>query len=205
MKRRDFVNSTVSFLSLFGLSSLGAMGADALPPLTKTPSDYEGPYYPVGSREKDSNNLRIVQGSGQRPSGELLTVEGELLLADGSPVSGAVIDIWQTDPESRYKHPQDPNPGERRDDFSYWGKATTDSLGHFQFLTLVPGQYGRRPAHIHYKVWQGDSHLLTSQLYFRQRGGTRGESRSSRGDELQLADLIALAEGEFSTRMRVVI
>lgn len=64
MKRGDFVSFTVSLLSVFGLSSLGAMGADVLLPPTKKPSDYEVPYYPVGSREQDSNKLRIFQGSG---------------------------------------------------------------------------------------------------------------------------------------------
>ena len=165
-----------------------------------TPGDYEGPFYPLGSRDQDTNNLipdGILDGD------TLLRLNGELRDTNGNAIPGAVIDVWHTDTQGRYLHPKDSSPGERRQDFRYWGQATTDANGKFFFRTLLPGGYSRRPAHVHYKVWQGKQRLLTSQIYFRQLGGHKGRSRSK--SELQVADLVQTADANFQADYRIVI
>ena len=44
--------------------------------------------------------------------------------------------------------------------------TTADSEGWYAFRTIVPGRYEPRPRHIHFKVKQAGSTLLTSQFYF---------------------------------------
>jgi protocatechuate 3,4-dioxygenase beta subunit len=197
MQRRRILKAALA------LSFSGSIGVSlAQQRYAPTPSDYEGPFYPLGVRDNDSNNLLAPTFAGDDKK---LQFSGELLSAQGEPIRNATIDIWHTDPEGRYKHPRDRSAGERRDDFSYWGKATTDLDGAFTFMTLVPGAYSPRPAHIHYKVWQGNKRLLTSQIYFRELGGTKGKSRHGNQSEAQLADLTAVTDKDYETFFRIVI
>jgi protocatechuate 3,4-dioxygenase beta subunit len=123
----------------------------------------------------------------------------------GKPLSGLVIEIWQTDPQGRYKHPGDSSPGERDPNFQYWGAAITDAAGNFFFRTIVPGAYNPRPAHIHFKVLQSGDTILTSQIYF--TGADEQEkipSMSSR-TELQTVNLKKIRPGEFEAFFRIVL
>lgn len=197
MKRRQFLKSVIS-LGLGG--SIGTSFAQAR--YAPTPSDFEGPFYPVGSRDDDSN---VLFSAAPKPGDKKLSLSGELVSPQGEPLTNAVIDIWHTDSQGRYRHPRDRSKGERRSDFSYWGKAVTDADGRFHFATLVPGAYSSRPAHIHYKVWQGNRRLLTSQIYFRELGGTRGKSRFGNQSDAQLAHLKQLDEQHVETFFRIVV
>ena len=178
MRRRDFVRTSM----MAGLAALPLSRALATP-LPRTPRDYEGPYYPVDGRNR-SNDL--VVGT---PREQLLHFRGRVVDTDGSPIAHGLVDIWQADPLGRYKHPRDSSAGERWDEFLYWGEATTTVDGEFEFRTYLPGDYGRRPAHIHYKIWHNRQRLLTSQMYFEQTGGTRGASRFASGSDLQTVSL----------------
>ena len=193
MKRRLFLQTTTAV----AISPAGLLLADD-GELPRTPWDHEGPFYPVGPRHATSD---LIVG---QPCEEALHLRGEVLTPDAAAVEGARVEIWQTDPLGRYRHPRDRSAGERWSDFLYWGEAETDAEGRFGFRTYVPGAYGGRPAHIHYKVWNNGRHLLTSQVYFRQTGGTRGLSRyPSRGD-LQTVGLGEATAG-LSAFVRVVV
>jgi len=93
----------------------------------------------------------------------------------GEAVPGAQVQFWQTDTAGNYNHPSageiplDPN-------FQYFGTATTDDNGDFQFLTRRPGIYTSRPVtHIHFKVWLDGVDIFTSQLYFRDENTSFNE------------------------------
>lgn len=196
MKRRQFVQSTVAT----GLvaSPLGRLlGAEKT--LRRTPRDYEGPYYPVGSRNR-TNDLIVAA-----PRQEVLHLHGRVVDVQGNPLSDAVVDLWQTDPLGRYKHPRDRSAGERWPDFLYWGETTTDSGGEFRFRTYVPGAYAPRPAHIHYKVWQNRTELLTSQIYFAELGGAKGASRMPEQSELQTVRLQPTADSAVNASLQIVV
>ena len=79
-----------------------------------------------------------------------------------------------------------------------------DERGAFEFYTLVPGYYGGRPAHIHYKIWRGDNQVLTSQIYFRQRGGTKGKSQLRTGTT-QIVSLDKGTDTDFRIFYRIVV
>ncbi len=185
MKRRQFIQSTVAAgAAATPLARALAETGAGTGKLIATPRDYEGPYYPKGPRNRTHD---LITGP---PRGKVLQLRGQVLRRDRTPMAGVLLDIWQTDMLGRYRHPADSSDGERWDDFLYWGEASADEQGQFAFRTYVPGAYGRRPAHIHYKVWQAQEVLLTSQVYFEQLGGTRNRSMSSHGDAQQTTRLV---------------
>jgi protocatechuate 3,4-dioxygenase beta subunit len=197
MRRRTFLRGAV--LSGVGALTTPSYGAE----LPRTPADYEGPYYPVGPRHE--NNVLVQSDAGRgKFAGHYLRFAGEVVRTDGRPVGDARVDIWHTDPEGRYRHPRDRSKGQRHADFGYYGLTPVDERGAFEFFTLVPGGYGIRPAHIHYKIWQADEELLTSQIYFRQRGGTQGKSRSRSG-QVQVVDLVEAMDTDFEIFYRIVV
>ena len=186
MKRRRFLLNTAA--AGLAASPLGSVLADD-GSLQPTPRDYEGPYYPVGPRHRAND---LITG---RPRDTVLEFGGRVVDVHGAPLAGVIVDIWHTDPLGRYDHPRDTSPGDRWPDFLYWADTPTDDDGTFRFRTYVPGAYGRRPAHIHYKIWRDRRRLLTSQMYFRELGGARGASRSPSRSEQQTVALEPSGDG----------
>lgn len=195
MKRREFVRTSM-FASLAAMPITRALAAGETLPLT--PRDYEGPYYPVGDRNRTND---LIDGDARR---DILMFRGRVVVTDGRPIARALVDVWQADSLGRYKHPRDRTPGERWNDFLYWGETWTGVEGDFEFRTYVPGDYGNRPAHIHFKIWKDRQRLLTSQVYFKQTGGARGASRNPSSADLQTVSLEP--EGDaFSCYLQVVV
>jgi len=174
-------------------------------PLPKTPADYEGPFYPVTKQPDIDNDLVHVNGRTAVAKGDILNLSGVVVNTRGEPQENITIEIWQTDPLGRYKHPGDSSAGERDPNFQYWGAAITGADGSFFFKTIVPGAYQPRPAHIHFKVWQNGRLLLTSQIYFREyaENGRRPSMTDQIG--LQSVDLKPVKKGEFESFFRIVI
>ena len=173
--------------------------------LIKTPEDYEGPFYPVASQQDIDNDLVHVAGQTGVAEGDILHLSGLVVNTGGEAKKDIIIEIWQTDPLGRYKHPGDSTPGERDPNFQYWGAAITDTDGTFFFRTLIPAAYNPRPAHIHYKVLQDGKTILTSQIYF--IGTDEKEKIPSMTSliELQTIDLKPTATGEFEAFFRIVL
>ena len=195
MKRRQFLRSAV----IAGLATTSVGRALAAPAsLPRTPRDFEGPYYPVGERNRTND---LVTG---KPREKVLHFRGRVVDVNGNPISRGLVDIWQADTLGRYQHPRDSTKGERWDEFLYWGETPTSADGDFEFRTYLPGAYGRRPAHIHYKIWHQRQHLLTSQMYFRQTGGTRGASRNASKADLQTVELKTEGD-ELSCYLQIVV
>jgi len=140
---------------------IGAAQAQS-PSLQPTPSQTEGPFYPVNlPADSDFDLLRNGLASYQR--GQPAWVEGTVLDTGGKPVSGAVVEIWQCDQAGHYHHPGD---GGRADPaFQGFGRVTVASDGRYRFRTLRPAPYSGRTPHIHVKVRLGNHELLTTQLY----------------------------------------
>jgi protocatechuate 3,4-dioxygenase beta subunit len=115
--------------------------------------------------------------SAQEPvtaEGEVIFLTGRILDVDGSPVAGAVIEIWQTDYQGVYDHPGDRKTEIRDRGFQFFGSSTTDSQGRYSFRTILPGEYAPRPPHIHVKIKFEDRVLLVTQFYFQGYGNTPG-------------------------------
>ncbi len=123
---------------------------------TLTVSQTEGPYFKTNSPERSSLVTDTTQGT-------LLTITGQVLAADGTPVANALLDFWQADASGAYD-----NSG-----YTLRGHQYTDENGNYTLTTVVPGLYPGRTRHIHVKVQAPGSPTLTTQLYF------PGEARNS--------------------------
>lgn len=140
-----------------------------LPP---TPSTGEGPFFPVADGRDSDFDLTHIEGHLGKPQGQPLEVRGTVRTTDGQPVVGARILIWQTDIHGKYDHPREQrstetgNPIPLDPAFQYWGQTVTDDHGRYLFRTIVPGSYGRRPAHIHFKVTHPGHPPLASEMQF---------------------------------------
>ncbi|MCY3991686.1 MAG: protocatechuate 3,4-dioxygenase [Caldilineaceae bacterium] len=131
-----------------------------------TPSQTEGPFYPVQMPEDRDSDLFVVEGAEGSPAGEILVFGGTLYDGAGMPVPGAVIEIWQTDDNGIYMHPGDSDSSKRDVNFQSYGRSETGPDGRYGFRTIMPGAYNPRPRHIHVKVWKEGHELLTTQFYF---------------------------------------
>ena len=123
---------------------------------TLTVSQTEGPYFKTNSPERSA----LVTDSTQ---GTLLTVTGQVLAADGTPVANALLDFWQADASGAYDNSR----------YTLRGHQYTDENGNYTLTTVVPGLYPGRTRHIHVKVQAPGGPTLTTQLYF------PGEARNS--------------------------
>lgn len=144
-------------------------GPDAPQPIEVTyftPSQQEGPYYPVEKPADQDNDLVQVAGASGAPAGDVLALSGVVYDATGMPVEDAVVEIWQTDSSGVYDHPGDPGTADRDRNFQFYGESATGPDGVYSFRTIVPGRYEPRPRHIHVKVRRDGVELLTTQFYF---------------------------------------
>ena len=131
-----------------------------------TPAQTEGPYYPVTKPADRDSDLVIVQGASGPPAGDVVEFGGTLFDAGGMAVAGAVIEIWQTDDNGIYLHPNDRRTSRRDANFQFYGESVTAADGTYRFRTILPGYYGSRPRHIHVKIKLDGRTLLTTQFYF---------------------------------------
>ena len=111
--------------------------------------------------------------------GEPCVVSGRVLSADGTPLPGATLDVWQANAQGFYdvQQPDVQPAGNGR------GLFTTDTEGRFHFRTCVPSSYpiptdgpvgdllrttGRhpyRPAHIHFIASAPDHAPVTTHIF----------------------------------------
>ncbi|MGQ4436873.1 MULTISPECIES: intradiol ring-cleavage dioxygenase [unclassified Streptomyces] len=124
-----------------------------------TESTVLGPFHMTESPVRRlGENIDLVGG------GEPCVVSGRIVSDDGTPLPGAVLDVWQADGNGFYdvQQPDVQPPGNGR------GLFTADAEGRFRFRTCVPSPYPiptdgpvgellkatarhpYRPAHIHF-------------------------------------------------------
>jgi len=76
---------------------------------TPTPAVDRGPFYPPRKPEDSDADLTQIRGHTGRAAGQVIDVSGRVLSADGKPIAGATIEIWQANQAGRYAHPNDTN------------------------------------------------------------------------------------------------
>ena len=145
--------------------------AQQAPALRPTPSQSEGPFYPL-AMPKDSDFDLLANGAQNYPKGQSAWVEGIVSDLAGKPVAGAQVEIWQCDHDGHYHHPGDGGKADQR--FQGFGRVTVGTDGSYRFRTMRPAAYSGRTPHIHVKVKLGKRELLTTQLYV---AGDAGNAR----------------------------
>ena len=162
--------------------------------LTLTPRATEGPYYPDHLPLDQDNDLVQVKGKDAVALGTVATFGGRLLNADGKPVRGAKIELWQADHQGCYIHSRGAPQGKERDSrFQGYGFMETNAKGEYRFRTIIPGLYTGRTRHWHVAVVQGDRRLLTTQLFIAGEPENERDGilrRMGNGDEAQRLSVI---------------
>lgn len=122
-----------------------ALRAQTVPRMT------EGPFYPTRIPTDHDADLTRVAGRDGVAQGEPFEWRPLVQDAQGRPLAGAQVEIWQCDALGAYHHsrdrtePRDPN-------FQGFGLASTDAQGRVVFRTIRPAPYSGRTPHIHVKV-----------------------------------------------------
>ncbi|MES2696720.1 MAG: hypothetical protein V4773_24845 [Verrucomicrobiota bacterium] len=111
----------------------------------RTPQLTEGPFYPFNSSnslpaltERDADLTKLKEG--KSAAGKTLLLSGVLRDLEGKPISGASVEIWQTDDGGIYYHSGNRTAG-RDEGFQYFGECATDSEGRYD---PAPTQRARR-------------------------------------------------------------
>ena len=165
MKRRDFLGKGIAGGAFAGTSVAGAGE------LTRTPSETEGPFYPVVAQKDKDFDLTKVEGMDGTAKGGAIMIQGSVRDTDGNPVEDATVDLWQANAAGRYRHPHDDNPAPLDPNFQGWAILPSGAEGKFRVKTVKPGAYPAsdgwsRPPHIHFKVTKKGYTELTTQMYF---------------------------------------
>ncbi len=166
----DDRNEFVLLSDVLGLSSLIDMLNSAK---DGTSSSVLGPFH-------ISNPPNLPMGADLRGDhgGDIVLVEGTVRSADGEPITGATLDIWQTAPNGLYSS-QDP----AQETYSFHALFTTSEDGRYTFTTARPVSYtvptdgpvgsilnatGRhpwRPSHLHYIVKAKGHRPLVTEVF----------------------------------------
>ncbi|HTR26748.1 MAG TPA: protocatechuate 3,4-dioxygenase subunit alpha [Terriglobales bacterium] len=135
--------------------------------LQATTSQTVGPYFQIGCRWLNCENL-----VGEGVTGERVTVRGFVVDGDGVGVPDALVEVWQANAHGKYAHPEDTQDKPLEAGFRGYGRMATDARGGFQLTTIkpgpVPGPEGREQApHLLISVFmRGLLRRLTTRMYF---------------------------------------
>lgn len=143
--------------------------------LGSTESTILGPFYVPGSPEMPiGGDIRVRRLSKAEPC----LVTGKVTDEQGTAITGATIDVWQTSANGMYDV-QDPDAPE----WNLRGRFKTDRIGRYAVVTEKPvsyaiptdgpvgrmldlaGRHGFRPAHIHFKVSAAGYEPLTTHVF----------------------------------------
>ncbi|MET0507692.1 MAG: intradiol ring-cleavage dioxygenase [Burkholderiaceae bacterium] len=147
------------------------IGRSDASPLPLTPSMTEGPFYPPAFQPLPVRSLRAGSAA---PSGKPLELSGRIVDANGRPLAGARVEIWQCDARGHYHHPRDGASDDRDPDFAGFGWQLADAQGAYVFETIEPVPYPGRTPHIHVRVRRDDRALVTSQMFLPERAEDNG-------------------------------
>jgi len=149
------------------LATLALLPKAVLAALIPTPRQSLGPFYPDELPLDSDNDLVRVEGREGIAKGEIADLSGRVLDADGQPIAGALVEIWQCDANGRYRHPRDDRRVPLDPNFQGYGRSTTDADGRYRFRTIKPVPYPGRAPHIHFAVSAPGREPLVTQMYVR--------------------------------------
>ena len=167
-------NEAVLMAGSLGLSPLICLLNNGNKGQTETSANMLGPFWRMDS-PKTKNGDSIVRSP---TPGPVLFVDAHIKDADGKPIEGAEIDVWQSSTDGYYEN-QDPDQA----DMNLRGKFTSDKNGDFGFRSIKPagypipvdgptgdliriqGRHNMRPAHLHFLIVKPGYKTHISQVY----------------------------------------
>jgi hydroxyquinol 1,2-dioxygenase len=166
-KRQEFILLS----DVLGVSMLG-VAMNNRKPKEATEATVFGPFHVEGS-DWFEYGADISGGA----SGVPCVVSGQVRAIDGTPLAGAVLDIWHADDAGFYDVQLE------HDELRCRGRMRTDASGHFKFRTVKPvaypipsdgpvghmlealGRHPWRPAHIHFMVQADGYETLVTHCF----------------------------------------
>jgi len=168
-KRQEFILLS----DTMGISMLVDLISNGKPP-GATESTVFGPFYREGGPEMAAGQNMAEGAQGGTPT----IIRGRVLDMDGQPIAGAMLDVWQADPQGLYdsQHPE-------LEELHMRGIYRSDAEGRYLIRTMRPVHYqipsdgpvGEmlratnrhpwRPAHVHFKVTAEGYQPLTTHLF----------------------------------------
>jgi protocatechuate 3,4-dioxygenase beta subunit len=113
-----------------------------------------------------TNNLAKKAGAFYRAFGEIIFIQGKVTDSFNVPISGAVIEIWQKNAAGKYHSLLEPDSEYIDKYFSMSGRAITDNLGNYHFITIMPGSNPGRAPHINMNIYHQKFGKLETEMYF---------------------------------------
>jgi hydroxyquinol 1,2-dioxygenase len=138
-----------------------------------TESTVFGPFHVEGA-PRVANGGDIARGARGTPC----VVQGSVRGADGGPIAGATVDVWQSDDDGLYDVQRPELQGAQGR-----GVLTTDARGAFWFRSVLPVPYPiptdgpvgellratrrspMRPAHLHFRIQAGGHETLITHVF----------------------------------------
>ncbi|MGN7618603.1 MAG: protocatechuate 3,4-dioxygenase [Ehrlichia sp.] len=140
----------------------------------KTPQIYDLSNKP--SKFSSSNNLRHKISSPLTADGELIYIVGRVTDINCIPVKDANIFIWHANTYGIYQHDQANDITselipEELDMYDYQfigsGKAVTDNLGNYSFITVMPGINNKnRVPQVHFMIQHSEFPEFNTTMFF---------------------------------------
>lgn len=163
--------------------------------LVPTPSQTEGPFYPVALPPDADNDLVSVRGAGAPARGVVTHITGRVRDTAGRPIVGARVEIWQCDAQGLYDHPRQSDLGRRDQGFQGFGQTMAAADGTYRFRTIQPVAYSGRTPHIHFRIVAPDGRRLTTQMYVAGEAGNErdGVFRAIRDPRQRQQVVVSLA------------
>jgi len=135
-------------------------------PQTPTPSRFFTADLSMPDIFGTTNNLVKKVGSFYRAYGEVIFLQGTVTDSFGVPIENAVIEIWQTNAAGKYHTLLEPGSEYIDKYFNMSGRAITDNLGNYHFITIMPGANPGRAPHINLNIYHPKFGKLETEMYF---------------------------------------
>ena len=99
-----------------------------------TPSQTIGPFFHFSLLYEGGERLVSLEDP------DAVRIVGTIYDGERAPVTDAMVEIWQANRAGRYAHPEDRREGlPLEEDFTGFGRCSTDSEGRYEFVTVKPG------------------------------------------------------------------
>ena len=177
-----------------------------------TPSQTIGPFLAIGLPWPDGPFV-VPQGT---PGA--ISISGRVTDGADQPLTDAMVETWQADPDGRFDHAGDPRgaTGPRTPGFRGFGRCATDADGRYRIVTVRPGPLptpdgGTEAPHIDVSVFaRGLLDRVVTRIYFADEAAANAADPvlASIADPGRRATLIAGQEpcgrpGEFRFDIRL--
>ena len=157
-----------------------------------TPSQTVGPFLEIGLPWPDGPFVVPEDTPGA------ITITGVVFDGAGDPVTDALVETWQADPDGRFAHPDDPR-GAAGPGFRGFGRCPTGPDGSYLIVTLKPGALpspdgGTEAPHLDVSVFaRGLLDRVVTRVYFPDEAEANAADPvlASIADPARVATLIA--------------